>query len=167
MAIRGGLQLARENGLHKIYVCSDSQSLITHLQNHRPRPQHLQDCVQDIYQLSDHPDMVTFCKVTREVVVGPDALARHARRSRLSRSAAFLTGSDNAFHEILIFVMMKFPKETLARGQDVRASSRSLDERTDFLELKVSSLLSAVTQVSKNPSFPTLRDLGFIKIGIL
>ncbi|KAK1305676.1 hypothetical protein QJS10_CPA10g00608 [Acorus calamus] len=83
-AIRLGIQQARALGLNQIRVCSDSNRVIQLLQGNGIGPPSISLLVETIRAADLHTDPIQFVKVPRAYVMGPDILAKFARKQRKS-----------------------------------------------------------------------------------
>ncbi|KAK1275557.1 hypothetical protein QJS04_geneDACA010953 [Acorus gramineus] len=89
-AIRLGIQQARALGLNHIRVWSDSTRVIQLLQGSGIGPSSISLLVEAIRAANLHTDHIQFVKVPRAYVMGPDILAKFARKQRKSGYSMYL-----------------------------------------------------------------------------
>ncbi|KAK1324739.1 hypothetical protein QJS10_CPA01g02021 [Acorus calamus] len=98
-AIRMGIQACRSWGGNQMIVCSDSHLLITLLQGTGMGPSILQHSIEHFRTMVDASESVVFQKVSRDAVQAPEALAKYARRERITRHTRMM--KDDAIRQIL------------------------------------------------------------------
>ncbi|KAK1326472.1 hypothetical protein QJS10_CPA01g00323 [Acorus calamus] len=88
-AIRYGVQYARKLKFRNIFVCSDAEVLIKLLNDPGPGPPQLMDVISAIRCPGSQGEYISYVKVPRQCVTGPEALAKYARQAKMSLAGVF------------------------------------------------------------------------------